>query len=584
MGKIKRWIKRLPEVMREWTWLARYMKKYWLSIGFYILLGVFGVAMGLVVSVAQRNLIDAVTATNKVLSDIISAASVAIALAVSQIIIGAGSTWVSTRINIRAMNEIREDIFNRIIVSRWESICTYHSGDLINRLEGDTNTVAGGAIGFLPNVVTKITQFVGAFAIIMYFDPTMAIFAFASAPVLVFSARPMMRIMRKHQEQMRDVNGRILSFNEEVFQNVQLVKAFSLGAEYCKNLRKLLSEYRTIRLSYTRISIVVSIVMGLIGMVAGYACYAWGVWRLYNGAISYGDMTLFMTLSGTLSSSFSALVHLVPLGVSIATAAGRVMEVTQLPSESDADAAEATELKRIACEQGVRIEFKDLKYTYKNAPAPVLDGVSFTVQSGEVAAFVGPSGGGKTTVLRIMLGLLTPQEGSATVSAMDGSLTLPVSESIRRLCSYVPQGNSIFSGTIEANLRSVAPEATEEEIIEALKVADAWEFVSALPETYHTKLNERGSNLSEGQLQRLAIARAVLRNAPILIMDEATSALDVDTEARVLKNLMTSDPHRICLITTHRASMLAYSDLVFRVEGDGSCRRVSKEEISSITG
>jgi ABC-type bacteriocin/lantibiotic exporter with double-glycine peptidase domain len=295
-------------------------------------------------------------------------------------------------------------------------------------------------------------------------------------------------------------------------------------------------------------------------------------------------MTLFMTLSGTLSSSFSALVHLVPLGVSIATAAGRVMEVTQLPSESDADAAEATELKRIACEQGVRIEFKDLKYTYKNAPAPVLDGVSFTVQSGEVAAFVGPSGGGKTTVLRIMLGLLTPQEGSATVSAMDGSLTLPVSESIRRLCSYVPQGNSIFSGTIEANLRSVAPEATEEEIIEALKVADAWEFVSALPETYHTKLNERGSNLSEGQLQRLAIARAVLRNAPILIMDEATSALDVDTEARVLKNLMTSDPHRICLITTHRASMLAYSDLVFRVEGDGSCRRVSKEEISSITG
>lgn len=584
MRKLKRIFGILREHLKEWIWLGGYMKRYWLTIAFYIFIGIVGVVMGLVMSLAQRDLIDAVTATNKILGDIIAAASVAIALAVSQIFIRAASTWVSAHISIRVINEIREDIFNRVIVSRWDALCSYHSGDLINRLEGDVNSVASGVITFLPNLITGLSQFIGAFIIIMVNDPLMAVFALLSAPILVISARPMMKIMRKHNEKMRDVNGRILSFNEEVFQNIQLVKAFSLGADYCKNLRTLLQEYRKIRLDYTKISVVVSIVMGLLGLIAGYSCYAWGVYRLYLGRITFGQMSLFLQLSGTLSSAFSALVRLVPAAVSTATCAGRVMEVTGLPCETDEDAPIAAELRQVAAEQGVRVRFTDVSFTYKDAQEPVLKKVSFTVEPGQVAAFVGPSGGGKTTVLRLMLGLLSPQEGSIDVIAADGSLSASVSESTRRLCSYVPQGNSIFSGTVESNLRSVAPDATEEDIINALKVADAWEFVSELPDTYHTKLSERGLNFSEGQLQRLSIARAVLRNAPILIMDEATSALDVDTEARVLKNLMTENPHRICLITTHRASMLEYSDLVFRVEGDGSFHRVSAEDIGFVLG
>ncbi len=584
MGKIKGLIKRLPEILREWIWLAKYMRRYWLSIGFYILLGVFGVSMGLLVAYFQRNLINSITdPTGIILDRVINAATVVIALAVSQIFINAGSTWVSTRINIRVVNEIREDIFHKILASRWEYLCSYHSGDIINRLEGDVNTIAGGVIGFLPSLVTKLVQFFGAFIVILVVceDPVMALVALASAPILFFSARPMMRIMRNHQKKMRDVNGRILSFNEEVFQNIQLVKAFSLGSDYCKNLRTLLREYRRIRLDYTNVSIIMSIVMGLIGLVAGYACYGWGVWRLYvsyaNGTLdfTFGDMTMFLTLSGTLSSSFSALVGLVPSAVSTATAAGRVMEVTHLPAETDADAPVVETMRPIADAQGVCVRFCDVGFAYKNADSPVLKNVSFSVEPGQVAAFVGPSGGGKTTILRLMLGLLHPQEGSIDIITPDGSISAPVSESTRRLCSYVPQGNGIFSGTIESNLRSVAPDATEEEIIAALKVADAWNFVSELPDTYHTKLNERGLNLSEGQLQRLAIARAVLRNSPILIMDEATSALDLNTEARVLKNLMTDNPRRICLVTTHRSGILEYADLVFCVEGDGSVYRVT---------
>ena len=569
MGKIKRLIARLPEILREWIWLSKYMKRYWLSIGFYIALGLVGVAMGLIVSVAQKDLINAVTAENKILEEIISAAAVVISLAVAQIFINAGSSWVSTRINIRVINEVREEIFRKIIASRWEALTSYHSGDIINRLEGDVNTIAGGAISFIPNLVTRLAQFIGAFAIIMYHDPTMAIFAFISAPVLLVTGRPLMRIMRKHNEKMRDINGRILGFNEEVFHNVQLVKAFNLGGEYCKNLRGFMAEYKKIRLDYNRVTIFMSILMGLIGLVAGYSCYAWGVYRLYIGAIDYGQMTLFISLTSTLSGSFSALVHIVPSAITTATAAGRVMEVTQLPAENDKDAAEAEVLCDIARKEGVRIHFRDITFNYNKSEMTVLDQVSFDVEPGQVVAFVGPSGGGKTTVLRLMLGLVEPRSGSIEIESLDGEHMLPVSDSTRRLCAFVPQGNSIFSGTIESNFRAIKPDVTEEEIVAALKIADAWSFVSALPNTFHTELKERGGNLSEGQLQRLSIARAILRDAPILIMDEATSALDVDTEARVLKNLMTENPNRICLITTHRPSMLAYSDIVFRVSGEG---------------
>ena len=569
MKKIKALLARLPEIMREWIWLGKYMKRYWLSIGFYVGLGLLGVAMGLIVSMAQSNLINAVTAEDKILKDILSTASVVISLAVLQIFLNAGSSWVSTRINIRVVNEIREDIFRKIIASRWESLVAYHSGDIINRLEGDVNTIANGAIGFVPNLITRLAQFIGAFAIIMSKDPTMAIFAFISAPVLLITGRPLMKVMRKHNEKMRDINGRVLGFNEEVFHNVQLVKAFNLGGAYCKNLRALQAEYKEIRLDYNRVTIVMSILMGFLGLIAGYSCYGWGVYRLYVGAISYGEMNLFISLTGTLSGAFAALVQIIPSAITTATAAGRVMEVTQLPAEHDEDAAEAEVLLEYAEREGVRIHFRDISFNYNKSEITVLDKVSFDVEPGQVVAFVGPSGGGKTTVLRLMLGLLEPREGCIEIESLDGSCRLHVSDSTRRLCAYVPQGNSIFSGTIESNFRAIKPDVTEEEIINALKIADAWDFVSALPDSYRTELKERGSNLSEGQLQRLSIARAILRNAPILIMDEATSALDVDTEARVLKNLMTENPNRICLITTHRPSMLEYSDIVFRVSGEG---------------
>ncbi len=554
------------DTIETWRWMGGYMRRYAWGMAFYLAVGLLGVGLGLGFGVLQKLLINAVTAEEKIPRDILRAAAWVITLAVGQILTGALGNWLSVRINIRVVNEVRADIFRRMLAAEWEALATYRSGDLLNRLEGDVNTVAGGAVGLLPTAVTRLAQFGGAFGIILVHDPLMAVISLVSAPVLLVSGRPLVRMLRRHNERMRDVNGRILSFAGETFREIPTVKAFGLGEDFCRALGRLFSEYREVRLSHSRVSVILSVLMGLLGLVAGYGCYGLGVWRLYHGAIDYGEMMLFLSLSGTLSSSFSALVRVVPGAISVGTAARRVMEITSLPAESDADARAAESLLGTARACGVRLCVRDLSFRYASAEGEVLGGVTLTVEPGETVALVGPSGGGKSTFLRLLLALIEPSGGGMSLEAGDGSERLPISDSTRRLCTYVPQGNGCFGGSVREGLSMVSPHASDEELWAALRVADAEEFLRALPDGLDTPLGEGGYNLSEGQRQRLAIARAVLRDAPILILDEATSALDAETEARVLSRLMRQGRGGICLFTTHRPAMLAYADRIFAVE------------------
>ncbi len=570
MGKLKEYKGKIRKHLREWVWLFRYIRKYWLGVTAFVVIGLVAVVMGLMTTVASKNLIDAVTDTAKDRDKLFTALGMMVGLAVGQIAFRAVSSWITAHVRIRVMNEVRQEVFERIMFSRWEALREFHSGEILNRLEGDVGGVVSGIISFLPGLLTQLVQFIGAFAIIMYYDWAMALFALASAPILVLSAKPLMKIMRRFNEQTRKVNGEILSFNEEAFQNIQLVKAFDLAKQRCRLLKGLLDKYREIQLSYAKVTVWVSVAMGVLGLIAGYGCYGWAIYRLWTDVITYGEMTMFLQLSANLSSSFSALTSMVPTSVSVATSAGRIMEITEKPAETDADARPAKKMLAKTRETGLVVEARDMTFAYEDSKEPVMSRVSFTAKPGEIVAFVGPSGGGKTTMLRLMLGLLRPQGGALTVRLADGSSELTVSDSTRRLCAYVPQGNSVFSGTIRENLLAVAPGATDEQVRTALETADAWGFVSRQPDGMDTVLGERGVNLSEGQLQRIAIARALLREAPILIMDEATSALDVDTESRVLHAVMKADPRRICLLTTHRSSMLAYADRIIQVDGNGS--------------
>lgn len=566
MKKPKEYTALFRSMGAEWKWLLKYVSRYRAEVFLYVVIGILSIGMGLGSSVASKYLIDAVVShSNETIT--VTAATV-IGLSVAQIVVGAGASRISSVVGTRINNEIRADIYEHIVLSRWEDINKYHSGDLINRLEGDVNTVSGSVISFIPNVFTKLTQFLGCLAIVLYYDPTMVIFALISAPFLVLSSRFSAKMMRKFNLQSREMNGKIISFGEESMQNLQTIKAFDLTRRYTDNFKALLQSYRIVRLDYDKFSIVMSVCMSVIGLVVSYSCYGWGVYRLWQGAISYGTMTLFLQLSGQLTTSFSALVSLVPGAISIATAAGRVMEVTELSRENDANKNVAENLFKIACEKGVTVSARNVTYSYADSEQAVLNNADFYAKSGETIAFVGPSGEGKTTLLRLVLGLIEPKSGKIEMET-DGKV-MKISDSTRRFCSYVPQGNAIFTGTVADNLRIVKPDAADVEIVNALKIADAWSFVEELPMGIDTLIGERGVNFSEGQVQRISIARAVLREAPVLIMDEATSALDSETENRVLKNLMLSNPKRTCILTTHRPSMLKYCDRVYRIGENGS--------------
>ncbi len=567
MKKPTEYIELFRSLGKEWKWLLRYASKYRLQIVLYVIMGLASTAMGLGSSVATKYLIDSVIAHNN--DVIIRNAALAVGLNLAQVIIGTVITRIATVVGTRISNEIRENVYEHITFSKWQDIRKFHSGELLNRIEGDVTSVSNSIISYIPGIFTKVAQFIGCLAVVLYYDPTMAIFAFISAPFLVLSSRLTTKMIRKYNKESREMNGKILSFYSESIQNLQTIKAFDITKRYVEQMKTNLDLYRKIRLDHDKFSIIMSFCMSVIGLAVSYTCYGWGVYRLWQGAITYGTMTLFLQIAGKLTNSFSALVSLLPSAITIATSAGRIMEITDLPLEENKDDEQAQKMEKTANENGVTIVCDNLKYTYPDGDEPVVGSATFKAEPGETIAFIGPSGEGKTTLLRLVLGLIEPDSGSLTVETKDG-MKIPVSESTRRFCSYVPQGNAIFSGTVADNLRIVKPEATDEEIINALVTADAWSFIEELPLGINTEISEKGVNFSEGQVQRMSIARAILRDAPIIVMDEATSALDAETEAKVLANMMTAYPNRTRIITTHRPSMLKYCTRVYKINENGS--------------
>ncbi len=567
--------KTLAAIIEEWKWLMKYVRRYWWSIVIYIIFGVVAIVMGLGSSVASKYLIDIVVNHEK--DGILYAAATVIGLAVMQILFQALSSTVTARVGTKVNKEIRSEFYNHLLYTEWEEISRYRTGDLINRLEGDINIISSGVINVLPAVVTRLVQFIGAALIVFYYDKTMAVIAIAGAPVVMITSNYMLKRVRKYNLKTREAGGMIISEYNEVVNNMQMIKSFSLHKIFSEKFRILLEQYRDVRLENEKFSILTTIAMSVIGLIVSYSCYGWGVWRLWQGAISFGTMTLFIQLSGTLTNSFNSMVSLGPSVVSVATAAGRIMELSKLATEKDSFADEAEALLLEAKKGSLEITAENIKFRYSEAPADVIKDVCFTARSGEIIGLVGTSGEGKTTVLRLILGLLHPDDGRITFSS-DGKNMLDAGFSTRRLCSYVLQTNNIICGTVAENLRVVKPDATDEELVDVLKAAEAWGFVSKLPDGLNSLIGERNYNLSEGQAQRISIARALLRKSPVLLMDEATSSLDAETEEKVIENIMKRDPKRICILTTHRPSMLRYCSSIYRILEDGKFEEYKKTE------
>ena len=554
--KIKRQFHREDpqQIKKEIGWIFKRIsiyKKMVIAVG---VLGLLGTLMSLVSSIASKYLIDAVTGFG---SNVIEAAVLMVGMMLGGLLLQAISSRVSASVHVKIRNSMQHNTYGKILRASWEALEPYRSGDLLQRLNSDINTAADGVIDFLPSVITSGTRFFGAFLIMLYYDPIMALIALMGAPITLILSRLIMGKLREHSSNMKKLTGDVMSFQEDSFRNLTSIKAFSVTGHYEGEMSKLQKNYADAYLTFNSFQISLSTCLSLISMFVTIACFGWGAYQLFEGRITYGSMTMFLQLASTLRGAFSQLVSLAQQVISVTTSVGRVLAVEELPSEDAAIPEGFSE------EENLSISLENVNFKYNNGDI-ILNTFNFKAVPGDQIAITGPSGEGKTTLLRLILGLVEPCEGEAKFINEENK-EYKISAGTRMKLSYVPQGNSIFSGTIRDNLKIIAPDATDEELVNALKIACAWDFVSELPEKLSYRLGAGGRGISEGQAQRLAIARALLRKAPILLLDEATSGLDNDTEKQLMENLRNSSTSKICILVTHREGSFKYCNRSYEI-------------------
>ncbi len=548
------------EILDDWKWIFTYSRKYKGPIVFYILLGVLSTTLGLAGAVTSKYVIDIITghqASKLWLLITISVSSTLLGLVLNSLL-----GRILLKLSIRINNDVQCDIFNKIIDANWSSLNQFESGDILNRFSNDVKTVASNAVSWLPTILVTIYRFLATFFVILHYDWIMALFAFATAPFLLLASRVVLRRQREHGKLVRKMASEVMSFELETFYNMDTIKSFGITDQYSGRLRDWQEKYKKVNLDYNLFTIKTNVFLTLTGSAVSMGAFGYCLYQLWTDAITYGTMTLFLQQTSALSNAFQKLVGIIPNFLSASVSAHRVRELVELPKE--VHILESRTLHEKA-EQGFTVELRNLDFAYVE-DRTVLHDSRLVARPGEIVALIGASGEGKTTLIRLILALVYPNRGEAVIRASDGT-EFQLNADTRTLFSYVPQGNTILSGTIAENLRMGKADATEAEMIQALEEACAWEFVEKLPNGLNTKLGRRGKGLSEGQAQRIAIARAVLRNAPILLLDEATSALDVGTERRVLRRIMERNPNRTCIVTTHRPTVLNLCKRVYRVIG-----------------
>lgn len=571
---------RLSEMWKQTKWIYQYGRKYWGAMIFYTLLGMTGTIITLISSLVSRDLVDIITGRQA--GQLLQTFCIMIGMNVGNTLLNQISGYVANKISMRVDAEIKSDIFAKILITDWEPLTNYHTGDLLTRWNSDAGNISSGVLNFVPNLIVYLFRFISAFVMVFYHDPSFIIFALLGMPVSLFLSRTLMKRMVNNNKKTAAMGAKLTGFNQEAFSNIQTIKAFDLIPLYTKRLKQIQQEYIDMRLGFQRMAMGTSLFLSTVSVIISYATYGWGIFRVWSGAISYGSMTMFLSLSGTLTGTLNSLTSLIPTAISLTTSAGRLMDIVEMPREDYSDAEQIDAFMDQNASYGVSLSMRDVKYAYENGNQ-VFAGATLEAHPHEIVALVGPSGEGKTTMLRLILSLMRVQEGSAIVkgNAPEDKKSFSLSPATRRLFSYVPQGNTMLSGTIAENMRNVKPDVTDEEIVDALKMACAWEFVSKLPDGIHSEIKERGGGFSEGQAQRLSIARALLRKSPILLLDEATSALDVATERAVLKNIIRDDYPRTCIVTTHRPTVLNACKRVYAIR-DKKCVVLKENEIAEM--
>lgn len=580
MERIRKVIRKLREgfvqrAFRELIWIYRTLSGNRKDIIIYTALTIVSMIISMSFTFMAKNLVD--NLVNYEWDGVIGVALYYIGIGIVNVAMAMLGQRIAAKVKTKVRTDLSNSTYEKILRADWEAVIQHHSGDLMTRMQEDISTVSDSTVGWIPTVASQCIQIFAAFLFIVYYDYSMILIVLLVAPVVLLGSRIFLGKMYASNRKQREISSKVMSLYKESFQHLQSIKGFGLIDFFIERMNRQQDERQAIDMEVNKYSIASWSVMYVSGQMAALVCLSWALFRVYQGVFSLGTMTLLISLASIIASSFKSFIQQIPLAVSTISSSERIRTIMALPEEKEEDEQAYLKMEEEGKKSGISIRIADMNFSYQNGKR-VFDHVFCEIRKGETVAFVGPSGEGKTTMLRILLGIVRTANQPLLETE---SMILPVSPASRRFMAYVPQGNTMMNGTIAENLRMFRPEATDEEIIAALKEACAYEFVKKLPDGIYHNIGESGVGFSEGQNQRLAIARALMTQTPILLLDEATSALDVATERKVLSSLMKGQGGRTCILTTHRPTVLSMCDRVYRI-ADQKIREIKGDEICRI--
>lgn len=544
-------------------WLFSYSRPYLGKIGLVVVLGVLNTVASLAMVQVSKSIIDNATFGNEFVRLLVIYMLLVFGMQALSVV----NSLLTALLTEKFSFGIRKQIYDKIIQSHWMDVKKYHTGDLMTRLTSDAGNIADGIISTIPGIFLLVIELVMVFFTLFQYSRLLAVLALLVAPVAAFTSWLLGRKLKVLQGKVQESEAAYRSFLQESLANLLIVKAFANEEYSVDRLTRLREERFKWVFRRTKMSLFSSTTMSISFQIGYIAAFSYGVFQIANGSITYGTMSVFLALVNRVQAPVLQLAQQIPRIVMILTSAGRVMELQDIPVEEK----QPEQIKPEGI--GVRVEGLSFGYTAET----VLEDTALEIRPGEFVAIIGESGIGKTTLIRLMMSFMSNYRGNITYFNQAGEQEKANAGS-REFIAYVPQGNTLFSGTIRENIRMGNLEASEEEIFQALRMAAAYDFVMELPEGLDTIIGERGHGLSEGQAQRIAIARAFVRRAPFLILDEATSALDEKTELSVLQGLQELQPKPTCLIITHRRSILTYCDREIRIQD----KRILEQEDRNI--
>ena len=545
---------KLPRTEYDTRAILRWLWRAWRGNRLQAILNATVGLLGVVVSLAQvtavKHAIDVASGTMS--GNVLRAVGWMAVLVLLDFGLNISSIWIKNILGIKAQNRMQQQIVDRLLRSEWKGKEKRHSGDVLNRLEFDVETVVSFLTETIPSAISILAMFLGAFFYLFSMDHLLAVITVAVFPLFLLVSKIYVRQMRRLNRQVRNYDSKVQSVLQETIQHRALIKTLESDDIMIGRLEHTQGHLRHRVVRRTKFRVFSNLILNT-GFTFGYLlAFLWAAIRMSRHTLTFGGMTAFLQLVNRIQGPARDLAKLVPAYVGVYTAAERLMELEDDPMEKQGDPIEL--------DPPCGIRMKGVTFEYDSADGDVIRNLSFDFTPGSSTAILGETGAGKTTLIRLLFAFLHPQEGSIEIYNEEGAQ--PLTPLHRCNFVYVPQGNTLMSGTIRENLCLGKLNATDEEMKEALRKSCA-EFVFDLPDGLATVCSEQGGGLSEGQAQRISIARSLLRNRSIMIFDEATSALDLETEHRLLQNLLLAHDKTILFIT-HRPAVVAYCDQSLR--------------------